>query len=115
MDRNGGLVFVVLYRWRTKPGTDERLRAAWLSATKKIMARHGALGSRLHRAEDGSWVAYAQWPDRGSWERMRASPPAAPEDFAVMSDIAADHGEFPFPYLTMELTDDAFISDVKGR
>jgi quinol monooxygenase YgiN len=99
-------MFVVLYRWRIRSGKEEQLRAAWASATRKIMTRYGALGSRLHRAEDGSWVAYAQWPDRERWLLMRSSPPVAPEEFAVMRDIEEDPGAFPFPFLTMVLTDD---------
>jgi hypothetical protein len=33
------------------------------------------LGSRLHVAEDGTWVAYAQWPSREAWERVRELEP----------------------------------------
>lgn len=101
-----GSLFVVLYRWRIQAGKEEQLRAAWVGATKKIMARYGALGSRLHHAEDGSWVAYAQWPDKERWLLMRASPPVAPEEFEVMRSIEEDPGTFPFPFLTMLLTDD---------
>ena len=101
-------MFVVMYRWKIQPGKEDQLRGAWTSATRKIMTRYGALGSRLHRADDGSWVAYAQWPDRDRWLLMRQSPPVAPEEFEVMRNIEADSGAFPFPFLTMVLTDDTF-------
>ena len=45
--------------------------AAWETLTQGIRAGRGGLGSRLHRAEDGTWVAYAQWPDRATWERFQ--------------------------------------------
>lgn len=100
-------MFVVLYRWRIQHGKEHEFRAAWLSATRKIVARHGALGSRLHLADDGSWLAYAQWPDKERWLKMRSSPPAAPEEFAIMNGVAEASDPFPIPFLTMVLTDDA--------
>ncbi|MEO8632829.1 MAG: antibiotic biosynthesis monooxygenase [Chloroflexota bacterium] len=100
-------MFIVLYRWHIQEGKERQFRTAWRSATEKIMARYGALGSRLHRAEDGSWVAYAQWPDKERWLLMRNGPPVAPEAFQVMQDSETDQGAFAFPFLTMVVTDDA--------
>ena len=55
-------MFVVLYRWRIKPGTEDRFATAWTEATRSLLAR-GSLGSRLHAGNDGYWYGYAQWPD----------------------------------------------------
>ena len=55
-------MFVVLYRWRIKPGTEDRFATAWAEATRSLLAR-GSLGSRLHAGNDGYWYGYAQWPD----------------------------------------------------
>ena len=55
-------MFVVLYRWRIKPGTEDRFATAWADATRSLLAR-GSLGSRLHAGNDGCWYGYAQWPD----------------------------------------------------
>jgi heme-degrading monooxygenase HmoA len=54
--------FVVLYRWRIKPGAEDRFATAWAEATLGLLAR-GSLGSRLHAGDDGYWYGYAQWPD----------------------------------------------------
>lgn len=27
------------------------------------------MGARLHLDDDGKWIAYAQWPDRHSWQQ----------------------------------------------
>jgi hypothetical protein len=35
----------------------------WNWVTRAIQQSCGSYGSRLHRADDGSWVAYARWPD----------------------------------------------------
>ncbi|MFS8064243.1 MAG: putative quinol monooxygenase [Luteimonas sp.] len=55
-------MFVVLYRWRIKPGMEDRFVTAWAGATRSLLAR-GSLGSRLHAGDDGCWYGYAQWPD----------------------------------------------------
>lgn len=62
-------MFNVLYRWRLKPGAEESFESAWADMTVLLRESRGALGSRLHKDEDGTWVAYAQWPDKASWEK----------------------------------------------
>jgi heme-degrading monooxygenase HmoA len=78
--------FAVIYRWRLKPGTQASFRAAWERVTRIIREEHGGLGSRLHRVDDGSYLAYAQWPDRASWTAMQSAPPADPVASGVMAD-----------------------------
>lgn len=53
--------FVVLYRWRLHPGSEDAFVQAWSRTTDLLRAR-GSLGSRLHRGSDGLWYGYAQWP-----------------------------------------------------
>ena len=59
--------FAVLYRWRLTPGMEATFREGWERVTVQLKQHRGALGSRLHLAEDGTWVAYAQWPSREAW------------------------------------------------
>jgi len=61
----------VVYRWQIHADREEEFREAWETLTVALRDRRGALGSRLHRAEDGTWVAYAQWPDRAAWQNSR--------------------------------------------
>ena len=75
--------FAVMYRWRLHAGREEAFTRAWADVTRAIRAERGGLGSRLHRAEDGTWVAYAQWPDRATWEAAQGAPSAAPADAAA--------------------------------
>ncbi len=58
--------------------------------TESLMAERGALGSRLHRAEDGSWVAYAQWPTKDAWEQSRKLGSLNPSAAAVMKEATED-------------------------
>jgi hypothetical protein len=71
-------MFAVIYRWRLKPGTESQFASAWAERTRAIMSQEGGLGSRLHRADNGWFVAYAQWPSRKVWEAFMAtiSPPS---------------------------------------
>jgi hypothetical protein len=54
-------MFVVLYRWRIRPGHEAQFAEAWTQATQELLSR-GSMGSRLHRGDDGLWYGYAQWP-----------------------------------------------------
>jgi len=66
-------MYAVLYRWRLKSGHESSFETAWADRTEEIKKEHGALGSRLHRADDGSFIAYAQWPSRESWEEASST------------------------------------------
>jgi len=59
--------FAVIYRWRVAADKEASFVAAWRRLTTLIMERRGGLGSRLHRASDGTFVAYAQWPSEEAW------------------------------------------------
>ena len=67
----------IVYRWRVRDGREDAFAAAWARMTDTIRAGCGSFGSRLHRAEDGTWVAYALWPARAPWEACTPDNPAA--------------------------------------
>lgn len=77
-------MFVVQYRWRLLPGTEDTFRTAWRTMTVAIRARHGTSGSRLHRADNGELVAYAVWPSRQAWEAAQQQASSHPEAGAAM-------------------------------
>ena len=86
-------MFVVIYRWRIVPGGEAQFVSAWEDLTGRLRDERGGLGSRLHRAEDGSFLAYAQWPDRATWQ---ASQEAGPLDEALskrMESVVAERME----------------------
>ena len=53
--------FVVLYRWRLHPGSEQTFVSGWTRVSDQLLSR-GSLGARLHRGSDGIWYSYAQWP-----------------------------------------------------
>ena len=81
--------FTVVYRWQLHEGRAKKFQEAWETATAQLMKSYGALGSRLHLAEDGTWVAYAQWPNKKAWEDSRIADPSDPSAFDEMRDAIA--------------------------
>lgn len=82
--------FVVIYRWRLHPGKEDQFQQVWSRNTPLIIERCGGLGSRLHKADDGTWLAYAQWPDRVTWEASYSIPNWDPEGSKLMEEAIAE-------------------------
>ncbi len=78
--------FCVIYRFRVRPGAEDTFRHGWAQLTKAIRDRRGGLGSRLHRTDEGLWLAYAQWPNRDAWERARQLETADPDAARTMGE-----------------------------
>lgn len=97
-------MFVVLYRWKLKEGQEQKFREGWRRRTEEIYRKCGSLGSRLHLAEDGTWVAYAQWPDRRAWEAARQVPVTDTEAPAMMKESI----EESYPEMHLEAAEDLF-------
>lgn len=98
-------MFTVIYRWKVKSGCEEDFRAAWRRATEAIYRKYNSRGSRLHKSDDGRWIAYAQWRSREDWLAMQNSSVAADEEaFAVMRDSIEGATEVT----CLTVTDDLF-------
>ena len=68
-------MFCVLYVFQVKPGSEQAFEASWHEMTAGIYRTRGSLGSRLHKAASGEYIAYAQWP---SEEQYKQDSPDAP-------------------------------------
>ena len=64
-------MFCIIYKFTVKPGYEERFRQHWSAVTQWFYQHAGSLGSRLHRASTGEFIAYAQWQTRVQWEHER--------------------------------------------
>ncbi|HEY9404016.1 MAG TPA: antibiotic biosynthesis monooxygenase [Pyrinomonadaceae bacterium] len=95
-------MFIAVYRWKLKEGQEEKFREGWRRRTEEIYRKCGSLGSRLHRADDGTWVAYAQWPDRRDWEAARQVAITDTQAPALMKESV----EASYPEMLLEVTDD---------
>lgn len=64
-------MFSVVYRWKIRSDRSLDFERAWNLGTRAITRDLGGLGSRLHKIAPGEYFAYAQWPDRESYEQNR--------------------------------------------
>lgn len=71
-------MFVAIYEFRLK-SVDETttFKRAWKGITELMLAHCNSLGSRLHKADEVTYIAYAQWPDREHWEQAGHKLPDA--------------------------------------
>lgn len=92
-------MFAVIYRWRLHEGKEQLFAEGWHRMTASIHDRCGSYGSRLHRVDDGTWLAYARWPDVEARERCQG---ADPEALAMMREAVAEG----FPEIRCEVFDD---------
>ena len=98
-------MFVVVYEWQVRPELEEQFQDAWQRVTLAAIRNCGALGSRLHRTDEGKWVAYAQWPTREQWEKFVVESP--PDPAALQAEKTCIIGDNIFrPVLKMAVTDD---------
>ena len=97
-------MFNVIYRWKLHPGKEAQFEKAWAEATHLIRSHRGGLGSRLHRCADGTFLAYAQWPDQAAWERSSGVPLPENQAMAQMKDAIVS-SEVP---IQMTLLQDLF-------
>lgn len=104
--------FVVIYRWRLHAGKEQQFQQVWSSNTPEIIRRCGGLGSRLHKAEDGTWLAYAQWPDKATWERSYSVPDWDLEGGQLMQEAIIER----LPRILLEPVADFLLkADISGR
>jgi quinol monooxygenase YgiN len=64
-------MFIAVYEFEIKEGTEATFRNAWLDVTKAIYKNGSSFGSRLHTSDKPNvLVGYAQWPSREQWEKI---------------------------------------------
>jgi heme-degrading monooxygenase HmoA len=69
----------VLHRWKVRRGKEDDFAAAWARLTDLMIEQGGAYGARLHKGEDGSFIAYSWWPSKRHWDmaQLQRSPARA--------------------------------------
>ena len=70
MEDVGGM-FATYFRWTVKPGKEAEFAALWSEGTKALRLE-GSLGSALFTGQDGSYSAFARWPDKDTRDRAFA-------------------------------------------
>ncbi len=68
-------MFAVIYTFEVYPNKDAIFIEGWRNLTQLIYQYEGSLGSRLHKKVMVLYIAYAQWPDRKTWENSGSKLP----------------------------------------
>jgi quinol monooxygenase YgiN len=100
-----GLGFCVIYRARVYPDKEAKYVAAWSRLTRLLRSERGALGSRLHRGNDGLWYAYAQWASADARAAAFSLPSVDP---AAESDVTDSICEY-FPEILLDPVEDQLV------
>jgi hypothetical protein len=79
-------MFIALYEFKVKGGFEKQFEENWAIVTESIYSIRGSLGSRLHKAQDGTYIAYAQWPDEDQYNLDTPLPPEAMRARSLMKD-----------------------------
>lgn len=69
-------IFTVVYSFKIIDGKSNDFVKCWTALTKYIYKFEGSHGSRLHELDGNSFMAYAQWPDKETFERSGKNRPA---------------------------------------
>ncbi|NRD18490.1 antibiotic biosynthesis monooxygenase [Winogradskyella eckloniae] len=68
-------MYIILYTIKIKPNQEEDFIEAWKGLTELIYKNEGSLGSRLHKKDALSYFAYAQWPDKETFDNAGGNLP----------------------------------------
>ncbi|WP_299098097.1 antibiotic biosynthesis monooxygenase [uncultured Winogradskyella sp.] len=75
------MMYIVLYTIRIKPNQEEKFIEAWTGLTKLIYKHEGSLGSRLHKKDNLNFFAYAQWPNKSTFDNAGGNLPEEANHF----------------------------------
>ena len=78
-------MFTVVYRFEVRANREMEFIEHWAALTKLIKQFEGGLGSRLHKSDQTIYHAYAQWPDKNTWEKSGDNMP--PEATAIRESM----------------------------
>ena len=60
--------FTVVYSFKIIDRRENDFINSWVALTKLIYQFAGSFGSRLHKVDKDFFIAYAQWPDKVTWD-----------------------------------------------
>lgn len=105
-------MFAVIYQGYLKSGREEEYKEVWNKVARFFVDQRGAIGSCLHRTNDGLWIAYSRWPDRqtrdASWPGENAPSNELPLEIrnAILTIKDCLDQERKIPDICMDIVDD---------
>jgi len=68
-------MIAIIYKFELKENQAHNFIEAWKEMTKLIYTHENGLGSRLHKKDEFTYIAYAQWPDKETWDHSGGNLP----------------------------------------
>lgn len=97
-------MFVILYRWRINPEKEAQFIEGWAEITGYYRENFDSLGSRLHRGDDDTFYAYAQWKTAEQRENAFRNSPKF-EAANLMREAIVES----FPEVRLEILSDYLV------
>ncbi len=76
-------MYCILYSFSVKSVHEKAFRAAWRELSELIYEHAGSLGSRLHQTTEGLYLAYAQWPDKETYDAADTKLPRKANELSL--------------------------------
>lgn len=108
-------MFAVIYRSFILPGKEQEYQQLWHQIANYFKEHCGAIGSCLHRSDDGMWVAYSRWPDKATrdnaWPGENDPSRQLPSDIQRVILAMKDCGDpkNKLPEICLEVVDDLLL------
>lgn len=83
-------MYVVVYLFKVKPNQEQKFIDGWKGLTKLIYKHESSLGSRLHLETEGQYIAYAQWPDKITFEASSNNLPEEANTFRNLMRMSCE-------------------------
>lgn len=119
MSNNQKSSFAVIYRTYIQSGRENEYQYAWEIVAKYFVEQRGAIGSCLHQAADGMWVAYSRWPDEktrnASWPGSNAPSDELPLEVqqAILTLKDCSDKEKTLPDICMNVVNDLLLDELR--
>ena len=104
-------MYAVIYRYRVDADKEEAFQEGWRRCSTAIRAEFGSYGARLHRGDDGLWLAYGRWPDAAAREPHLARLDFDPDSFRLMRDSIREE----LPELRLTIVEDLLDEPPRER
>jgi hypothetical protein len=110
-------MFAVIYRSYIKQELEDECQRLWNQVASYFIQHRGAIGSCLHKTEEGIWLAYSRWPDKATRDASWSSdnnpindlPDVVKEAIIKMKDCGDENRKLP--EICMEVVDDLLLTN----
>ena len=68
-------MYIVIYSFKVKPNQEAVFINSWQGLTNLVYKHEDSLGSRLHKVNENEYIAYAQWPDKITFDKAGSKWP----------------------------------------